>query len=194
MHQKRNPTTVSRLLTQIQDLQNKVNSLSDAREFHDHETATNSLVQPTFPEDPLPFRVPDPCLAAILDFRMIHGILWVRQETFSNDFLLENDKPPQSSTIQRIWHILLYNWDLMLKAIRRDKKVPVPRFQRGAGVYDHTGGTYSHSGVVVRFRDFRFRNCIWENFLTRWNFKAGKSTSRMKYVQNQRFLWISKVN
>ena len=42
MHQKRNPTTVSRLLTQIQDLQNKVNSLSDAREFHDHETASSS--------------------------------------------------------------------------------------------------------------------------------------------------------
>ena len=36
----------------------------------------------------------------------------------------------------------------MLKAIRRDRKIRVPRFQRGAGVYDHTGGTYSQCGVV----------------------------------------------
>ena len=34
--------TVSQLLTQIQDLQNKVNSLSDAREFYDAETASSS--------------------------------------------------------------------------------------------------------------------------------------------------------
>ena len=33
MQQERNPTTVSQFLTEIQDLQNKVNSLSDAREF-----------------------------------------------------------------------------------------------------------------------------------------------------------------
>ena len=33
LRQERNPTTVSQLLTQIQDLQNKVNSLSDTREF-----------------------------------------------------------------------------------------------------------------------------------------------------------------
>ena len=41
MQQGRNPTTVSQLLTQIQDLQNKVNSLSDAREFYDPETASS---------------------------------------------------------------------------------------------------------------------------------------------------------
>ena len=33
LHQERNPTTVRQLLTQIQDVQNKVNSLSDARDF-----------------------------------------------------------------------------------------------------------------------------------------------------------------
>ena len=42
MHQERNPTTVSQFLTQIQDSQNKVNSLSDAREFYDAETASSS--------------------------------------------------------------------------------------------------------------------------------------------------------
>ena len=33
MHQERNLTTVSQLLTQIQGLENKVNSLSEAKEF-----------------------------------------------------------------------------------------------------------------------------------------------------------------
>ena len=42
MRQGKNPTTVSQLLTQILDLQNKVNSLSDAREFYDAETASSS--------------------------------------------------------------------------------------------------------------------------------------------------------
>ena len=37
MRQQRNPETVNQLLTQIQELQNKVNSLSDAREFYDPE-------------------------------------------------------------------------------------------------------------------------------------------------------------
>ena len=42
LQQDRNPTTVSQLLTQIHDSQNKVNSLSDAREFYDPETALSS--------------------------------------------------------------------------------------------------------------------------------------------------------
>ena len=42
MHQERNPTTVGQLLTQIRELQNKVNSLSDAREFCDPESGSSS--------------------------------------------------------------------------------------------------------------------------------------------------------
>ena len=41
MQQERNPTTVSQLLTHMQDSQNWVNSLSDAREFRDPETASS---------------------------------------------------------------------------------------------------------------------------------------------------------
>ena len=33
MHQERNPTTVSKLMAQIRESQNRVNSLSDAKEF-----------------------------------------------------------------------------------------------------------------------------------------------------------------
>ena len=42
MQEERNPTTVSQLLTQIQDSQNEVNSLCVAREFYDLDTANSS--------------------------------------------------------------------------------------------------------------------------------------------------------
>ena len=48
MHQERNRTTVSQSMTQIRELQNKVNSLSDAREFYDPESGSSS----TFPIEP----------------------------------------------------------------------------------------------------------------------------------------------
>ena len=68
-----------------------------------------TLERPTFPVSPPLFRVPEPCLAAILECRMINGILWVLQETFLDDYQLEKDKLLLSPTIQRIWHPLLKN-------------------------------------------------------------------------------------
>ena len=94
LQQERNPTTVSQLFTQIQDLQNKVNSLSNAGFFDDLDTASSS---PTLENSE-----PQECLAAILDCRSIHGILWVLRDTMLNDYLLEKDHPQLSSTIQRI--------------------------------------------------------------------------------------------
>ena len=42
MHQERNPTIVSQFLTKIQDIQNRVNSSTSARDFYDPETASSS--------------------------------------------------------------------------------------------------------------------------------------------------------
>ena len=44
MQQERNPTIASQLLTQIQELKDNVNSLSDAREFYDPESGSSSGV------------------------------------------------------------------------------------------------------------------------------------------------------
>ena len=57
MQQERNPTAVSQLVTQIQDLQNKVNSLTDARDFHDPETAGSSRA---FHVPSQPLNIPSP--------------------------------------------------------------------------------------------------------------------------------------
>ena len=87
---------MSQLLTQIQDLQNKVSSLTDARDFYDPETAT--LEHPTFPANPGIFRAPEVCLAASLDCRLTHGIPWVLHETFLKAYLLEKDHLHLSSS------------------------------------------------------------------------------------------------
>ena len=42
MQQKRDPETVSQFLTQIKELQDKEDFLSDAREFHDPESGSRS--------------------------------------------------------------------------------------------------------------------------------------------------------
>ena len=57
MHQERDPTTVSQLLTRMQDSQHKVNSLSSARDFHDPETGSTSGATHV-PSQPLTFPSP----------------------------------------------------------------------------------------------------------------------------------------
>ena len=57
VQQERNPTTVSQLVTQILDLQNKANSMADAREFYDPETASSSTPSHV-PSQPLNIPIP----------------------------------------------------------------------------------------------------------------------------------------
>ena len=44
LRQRENPSTVNQLLAQIQDLHDKINSLNDAGEYYDPETASSSGV------------------------------------------------------------------------------------------------------------------------------------------------------
>ena len=96
MHQERNPSTVSQLLTRIQDLQNKVNSLSETREFYDPETASSSGATHVPSQ---PSTIPSP------------RTMPCRDSGLPDDahYQLEKVEPPLSSTIQRIWHPLLKN-------------------------------------------------------------------------------------
>ena len=66
MHQERNPTTMIQLLTQIQDLQNKLNSLSDTKEFMILKQRA-ARERPTLTGNPRLFRIPEQSFAAILD-------------------------------------------------------------------------------------------------------------------------------
>ena len=101
---KENPSTVNQLLSQIQELQDKVNSLKEEKEFYDLEC-------PTFPVKPREFRVKNVRLPAILDCRTTHGIGWVLREMFSKIHTVQVGHLHCSSKLQRIWHHHLANWD-----------------------------------------------------------------------------------
>ena len=123
-----------------------------------------ALERPTFPVNPLLFRAPEKCLAAILDCRLIRGILWVLQETFFEQLptregrisiLFNNSKHLASSS-----HVLRPDVPENTKQPESEKRrepqnssIPVPRFQSGSGWLNHTGGTHSHS-VMIDFPRF----------------------------------------
>ena len=57
--------------------------------------------------NPWLFREPEVYIAAILDCRLIHGMLWVLQETFLKAYLLDKIDHQLSSKIQGTWNLLL---------------------------------------------------------------------------------------
>ena len=59
-----------------------------------------------------------------------------------------------------------------------------PHFHSRSGMLNHTGGTSSHNGMMEH-QEFILRNGILEKILTPWNFKAGKSNSELRLVQEQ---------
>ena len=92
------------------------------------------------------------------------------------------------------------------KEVRREPQkssIPVPRFQRRAGVCDHTGGTYSHNGMIddprfpiselhlVKFLDsMEFQS--WKvNFKTEACSKTADPHLAMHWIKKG---WDSKVN
>ena len=80
-----------------------------------------ALERPTFPVNPLLVRVPGPRLAAIPDCRTIQGMVRLLQETFSNDC--------PDTTERR---------ESDMKRESLDTSVPLPHFQSGDGMLNHT--------------------------------------------------------
>ena len=98
---------MSQLLSQFQDFLNKVNSLSDAREFYVPVTASSSgashvLSQPMIIPTPKEMRSRDSGLP-----RDTRNVLWILRATFLKAYLLENDHPQVPSKIKGIWQHLL---------------------------------------------------------------------------------------
>ena len=86
MQQQWNPTTVSQMMAQIREIQNKVNSLSDAREFYDPESGSSSGAT----------HVPDQTSTILSSRTWTHYDSGLPQNTQP-----KKDYPLQSSTIQR---------------------------------------------------------------------------------------------
>ena len=184
MHQERNPTTVSQLLTLIQEWKNKANSLSDSTRFDDPESGSSSEATHVPSQTST---IPSPRTMPRRDSGLPHdtrNITDTSGNVFERPSAQRRDDLLQSTTIHKIWPPVLKNQDLILQELQGDLRVKCKenRWIRQSH--------YSISKVeVVRWivlveviptvvwwiiRDSRFRKCILENFQTLWSFKAGK--------------------
>ena len=154
VHQGRNPTTVSQFLAQILVLQNKLNSLADARECYDPESGSS------FEATQVPSQlstIPSPRTMPRCDSGLPHVTQnWT--DIMGNVF----ERPPaqegQHSVIfrnSRIWHLHLENWGLIfqrqqgkLKRRSWNTQTQSHHFQSRSGIQNHTGGTSSHRGMM----------------------------------------------
>ena len=153
MHQERGIlTTVSQLLTQIQDLQNKANSLSDAIEFYDPETASSSGATHV-PSQPsaIPSSRTMPCRDSGLphDTRNVVGTLGnvferlpVREGRTSAFFDNSKNLASYSRGLRPDIPGNTKRPDSEMRREPQNSSILVPRFQSGGGWLSHIGGTY----------------------------------------------------
>ena len=143
---KRGILRLTQLLTQIKELQNKVNSLSDAREFYDPESGSRSGATHVPSQ---PSTIPSPRTMPCRDSGSPHDT-WNTMCVLQEVFLHEEDHPQLFSRIHGIWHPLLRNWDVVLQELqgegeRHQKKLNTSisshHFQSRRGKLNHTGGT-----------------------------------------------------
>ena len=142
----------------IQDLQNKVNSLSDARELYDPEAASSSGASHVPSQ---PSNIPDPRTMPCRDSGLPHAARTF-VGTSGNVFerllareglpsaLFQNSKNLTSSSQE-------WRPDTTETARKRDSgmqreslntSIPSHHFQSGGGMLNYTGGTYSHNGFM----------------------------------------------
>ena len=156
-----------------------------------------ALDRPTFPVNPLLFWSQDFAALRFLDCREIHRVVWVLWETFLNARLFKKDEPLQSSTIRRIRHPLLKNWDMILQ--RQEGKKESGKGNRWMRLFnDLTSKAEVDRWITLVeliltvvwwiIREFLRPNGILENFLTLRNFKAGSATSELRFVNEQPIL------
>ena len=195
--QKENPSTVNQLMVQIQELQDKVNSLNDAKEFCDPDCEQLWII-PRSQSKPWVFRDPEVCLAAILACSVIHGTHWVHQETFLRAYLLEKDHLQLSSRIQRIWQRLLADKNQLIQTKLRNKEKDWEKNRRiiqyqlfalpgsfRPGILEIVQEELSLKIVWWKIRGIRSRTYISINSLTPQTSTAGRPISRLKYALTQ---------
>ena len=138
-------------MTHIQDLQNKVNSLSDTREFYDPETASRSGAThvPSQPStESQNHGLPHDTRNIVDTSGNVFERLFVRERRTSTLF---NNPENVASYSQELRPDFPGNTKRPESEMRREPKnssILVPRFQSGGGMFNQTGGTYSHGGMI----------------------------------------------
>ena len=129
---------------------------------------------------------------------MIHRIVWALQDTFferppaqegRSSALFENSKNLASSS-QELRPDTTETAKRPKSEMKReplDTTIPIPNFQSRSGMLNHTGGTYSHSGMMDHPR-----NPIMEWNLGKFSdpveLQSWKTTSELKFVYEQQTL------
>ena len=169
MHQERNPTIVSQLLTQIQDFTEQSKFLVRCKRI------VRSWNSEQFWSDPR-FRSNPHCSES-----QNFVALWFKIAAWYTECYGYIRTRFWTTTCPRRTNLYY---------LRRFTEFGIfSSFKLGLDADGNTNRPELFLTVVWSIiRDFRFRNCIWGNFLTLWNFKAAKSTSKLKYVQRQQIL------
>ena len=166
------------MMSQIRDLQNKENSLSDAREFYDPELGSSSGATHV----PLPF--PSPRTLPRCDSGLPRDTLNGKGVTGNVFWTMTCSR---RTTLCNLPHL-------------KDFGI----FSSGIGncwmhVFNHTTSQVEVVCPIILVEliltvvwwiigEFSLWNGILENSLTLWNFKAGKSTSELGFVYDQPIL------
>ena len=111
LRQERNPNTVSRLLKQIQELQDQVNSLAEAKEFHDPDTASSSGASHV-PSQPVVFPSSREMLGRDSGLPTMTLDTTGNSGNISGAQQLVNYLPQLSSNIREIRLLRIVDWDL----------------------------------------------------------------------------------
>ena len=123
---------MNQLMSQIQELHNKANSLTDKRDFHDPEGSSSSGASyvpsrsmTILSRNEKPSR--DPAMP---------NDTWNAMGTSGNvlkAYLLEKDNPYLASRIPGIWHYLLAKWkkDSRMRRDAQSSTIPNPSQERG---------------------------------------------------------------
>ena len=142
-------------MVRIQDLQNKVNSLSDAREFYDPESGSSSGAT----------HVPDQTSTILSSRTLPRCDSGLPRNTQNCTGIMRNvfERPPAqegqfSSIFNNSKSLASSSQDVrpdISETARRDMKreslnTPIhsSHFRRRSGMLNHTGGTYSHVGLT----------------------------------------------
>ena len=189
LHHERNLTTVSQLMTQIRELQNKVNSMSDAGEFYGPESGSSSGAT----------HVPDqastilsPTTLPRCDFglpRNTQNCTGIMRNVFERPHVQEG----LSSTIFHSTKDSASSSQVLRRPIKQGKGRVEWKENCWIHRFNHLTSEaevecYSiHRELILTMvwliiQELLLENWILEIFRTPWNFKAGKSTSELRFV------------
>ena len=156
--QEGDPATVSQLLAQILDLHYQVNSLADAREFHDLDTASSSGGSHV-PSQPLTLPsarevlsrdsgLPPKYRNTIGTSGNVFESLLVGEGSSSAVFANSRNLAASSCGLRPETTGKAMAPEREVTREPQNSSITIPRFQRGAGVSDHSVGTSSHDGMI----------------------------------------------